>query len=118
MVDNLYYQDGMTQKRIVEANVSYFVLGWHADSPDLFSLKTGNRGDRLAALNMILQDEQSSDVTNKVGSSNSARSLCHGSKYEVKWSLDQALQYQLTDTVRPLWKHLVCPSQRLHETQY
>ena len=98
IIDPLQYensQDGQTMV-VNTALVSYYVLGWHATAaqdpfgnlnPSEKPLIT--RGDRLAALNIILDQ---TDPTTQGGindwlvSPTPTQILCHGAMYNVQWN--------------------------------
>jgi hypothetical protein len=77
---------------VTTATVSYSVLGWHPSELQdplggLDPSMNVTRGDRLAALNMVLDraGPDGSSVDNWLDSKTPTRVVCHGSMYQVLW---------------------------------
>ncbi|KAK4166869.1 hypothetical protein QBC43DRAFT_256573 [Cladorrhinum sp. PSN259] len=75
--------------RLTKATADYYVIGWHSDTKDdvLFSQTGGNRRQRLEKLALELP-EAFKDSTAWLNSSETARIICHGAMYEVKWDIN------------------------------
>lgn len=95
IIDTLQYGTDKKGNPLVvnTATVSYYVLGWHSsDQQDPFGTLDPNgtvtRGQRLAALNMVLDqaDATTADgVKDWLDSKDPTRILCHGAMYNVLW---------------------------------
>lgn len=90
IIDNLIDSDG---KPIIEdVYLSYYVVGWHSleGSDPLQVLDSGvNRGQRVTALNMIINQTAASThqgVADWELLTTGTRLLCHGSMYKVHWT--------------------------------
>ena len=99
MVDNFAYtaSDGSV-KHLQSANASYYVIGWQrSPKQDIMFLKdakiktieeTLTRAMRLTALSMDLRSKTIPDkqlLQDWTSSPDSARTLCHGALYNVRW---------------------------------
>ncbi|GME34033.1 hypothetical protein FN846DRAFT_301180 [Neofusicoccum parvum] len=90
IIDTLQYRSNGKLEAAEEATVSYYVLGWHSEKDkDPFGVLSGTRGERLAALGMVLDQ---TDETTRAGikhwldSTDPTRVVCHGAMYDVQWN--------------------------------
>ncbi|TGJ64883.1 hypothetical protein EYR41_008891 [Orbilia oligospora] len=91
MLDTFEYTENGAKKTLVSAKADYYVIGWKAESANdiLFSDPSHaiSRQDRLAALNMRLNDQENAtgSIADWLKSTDSSRTLCHGAMYDVEW---------------------------------
>ncbi|KAF3920986.1 hypothetical protein ABW20_dc0103976 [Dactylellina cionopaga] len=93
MLDTFEYMESGTKKALISAKADYYVIGWKAEDKNdiLFadpSLPEISRADRLAALNLRLneQDKATGNIADWLKSPKSSRALCHGAMYDVEWN--------------------------------
>ena len=87
MVDSFAYEDPQSDNdndglALTDAVADYYVLGWHPSSEDEpFHLSGGTRAERLAELNMTLNDMDEDWLEDK----SDTGVVCHGAMYQVEW---------------------------------
>lgn len=93
IMDNFEYGDG---KYIEAADVSYYVIGWHANElDDLLNneVSSGLRKQKLSNLKMDVKGSKDDDtifppeIEQWLASDDSANTLVHGAIYNVNWNL-------------------------------
>ncbi|KAE8366561.1 hypothetical protein BDV27DRAFT_155836 [Aspergillus caelatus] len=91
-IDTFQCEDG---QYLTQATADYFVLGWHAEErKDPLHLKDPmKRSDRLDALSLALHGADAKhpaeEVKQWLEAEESARVLCHGAMYNVKWDFSK-----------------------------
>ncbi|KAH6972724.1 hypothetical protein BKA56DRAFT_592746 [Ilyonectria sp. MPI-CAGE-AT-0026] len=100
MIDEMLYTDtGGNQQKIASAQVSYYAIGWHADTTQnpfyLDALAEGTkRSDRMSNIAMAMKNDAVGNASVWEGTAASADVLCHGAMYGVPWSMTDSI----TDT--------------------
>lgn len=87
MLDNFAYIEEGNEHYLTDAVADYYVFGWHSSKDDeIFTLgNKKNRGEKLSALSMVLQDTGLGDVKSWVEATTGAKTICHGAMYDVEW---------------------------------
>jgi hypothetical protein len=93
MVDGFSYLDASNKiQYITSAAASYFVIGYHVDpTQDLFYIQPAatTLGARLSSLQMTAADANDQGFIDWSSKSVSARMVCHGTVYDVKWDANE-----------------------------
>lgn len=109
IVDTLKYKSNANSEptTVKKATVSYYVFGWHAlEGQDPFGSLDPNakpsvtRGQRLAALKMILDQTDKSTaqgITDWMESPEPTQLICHGAMYNVEWKATGKPTYMPAD---------------------
>lgn len=96
MLDPFDYLDGTQTAKLDSATASYYVIGWHSNGRvegDPFTIPPDpthpasqpTRGTRVDGCNMKFS-ESTEGIKDWLKSSDSCRTLCHGSMYSVRFS--------------------------------
>ncbi|KAK6516194.1 hypothetical protein TWF506_006105 [Arthrobotrys conoides] len=96
MLDNFEYKPG---EYLTQVDASYYVIGWNwREETDLFHVDSSNttpRSEKLSTLNMEIKGSKKNtdvprDMEKWLESPKGARSVCHGTMYNVKWNAEKA----------------------------